>query len=1145
MLVAFFGAALMTRASAGPPEADPVADAAAERARQIDALIDGTLSSDVDATRLFVIDLRDPVLAGPRGERVRDLLQRLAQPGPAAETGGDDTTDTAGAKATDKAGVPDGDSPPGHDALATAYFSFLHLAPERRTELLEAHAVRRAAAVAGDDRDAAMAARLSAVETKATHLANYLDGALDLTVDPGSLLTVDLIDDAELALSSERRQAWTTSPEGETPTKPTDAAADSAVAASLVAAELRLDTLRRQFMALSVEAQSDLATAHQQRIEQAATEVEAPPQEAPSAEELQDETDINDAEELADRTAVERELALEAAKHAKTEVKRILAEERARLLGVKEAQARYEADLTRRKTDRASNHDLAIEWTQRVDELRKSLKYESEKATEADPMYGQLRGDLAMMRGRLREELGAIRSAGAEVPEPGEGLDVSLPADIDRGDLLELRRDATAQNAELVELERTVAWDLATGLRDDVVSLNAARLQLLAMASSNLRASVTGFGGEGVDQVERELDQIKLELGYNALKFPRIGGELLSQLAQSTIAVLFGVVQFAVVVVAFVWWRRRGHGVLSQLRDNLRSNNPMTRFHVGGATVIWFLLRIRGPLEWLLVLRLGLGLFGDLEALPLLRLVWIIGAWVLGGGASILFVDALAARDTMYIAGTKDNAALRIHSLRVVGLNIIAVGLVLALTSALVGKGAIYSWVISSCWLLSFPVALHLIRKWRPIVFERLQARVDQGALSKWVLDRRTGMGSFVAAAVGAAFLLVTGFGGWIMRQLSGFEATRRLLAYLFRREVAKQAAATKADSRYHPIDRDAYLGFDPELLPAALVARVASDQIDSVVEVAADPHATLSAVIGERGSGKTVFIACVAEKLGTDRVRVLSCPEEGFEALVVKIAELTGDSSRRGEDLYVALRALGPVVIAVDDLQRLVVPAVNGLRDLDRFTRFAREVGGEVSWLVTVGTASWHYVRRARGESVFFEQVVPIPRWSEDDLGELIRGQCEAIGIAPSFEGLVVPRQASAPLPDQGDRTEAGYYRLLWDFSKGNPAVALHAFRESLFVTPDDRTVVRLFKEPSPEEIEDLSLSILFVLRTIVQLELATVTEVEAATQLPRVEVEDAMRFCASRGYVESFQGGVRLGWPWYRTITTVLQRQHLLSSL
>ncbi len=101
------------------------------------------------------------------------------------------------------------------------------------------------------------------------------------------------------------------------------------------------------------------------------------------------------------------------------------------------------------------------------------------------------------------------------------------------------------------------------------------------------------------------------------------------------------------------------------------------------------------------------------------------------------------------------------------------------------------------------------------------------------------------------------------------------------------------------------------------------------------------------------------------------------------------------------------------------------------------------------------------------------------------------------------------------------------------------------MFRDDEGVVVVRLFSEPPPEQIESLTLSQLFVLRTFVQFELAMPHEVQRATQLPATDIEDAIHFCNSRGYVEPYEGGYRLTWPWYRTITTVLQRQHLLASL
>jgi hypothetical protein len=381
------------------------------------------------------------------------------------------------------------------------------------------------------------------------------------------------------------------------------------------------------------------------------------------------------------------------------------------------------------------------------------------------------------------------------------------------------------------------------------------------------------------------------------------------------------------------------------------------------------------------------------------------------------------------------------------------------------------------------------------------------------------------------------------MRQLSGFEATRRVLAYLFRREVAKQAASARETS-LRPIEPKYYERFDPERhADDVVVEEIASDHLDEVAGVVESPGSTLSAIVGERGAGKTSLLERLQKRLGDERVHIVNCPRGGFVGLRRALAREFDAPDAKAEGLRDHLRAQGRIVVCIDDAQRLVQPAIRGLRELDRFTEFAREVAGTVSWVFTMGTAAWHFMLRARGDRLFFEQVLTLPHWTEEQLGQLIRMRTKKAGLDPSFEGLAVPKQAQTPLPTGGNRTEHGYHRLLWDFSRGNPAVALQAWRESLFVRDGDELVVRLFEEPPAEEIDDLPLPILFVLRAIVQLELAPPHEIVAATQLPANDVADALRFCRSREYLDEVDGSLRLSWRWYRTITTVLQRQHLLT--
>jgi len=1124
-------AAEETTAEPTPTAALPAGDETIrERARNIRALADGDLDTDVEAQSLFVLDLTDARWAEGAAQRFDQAHQRALVP---------EATRT---RRRSRRRAPLADLSP-DAALELALREFVSLSLKDRAARLQAHLARRAAAEIRAEHDAA---EEIATQTHADKLRAYLTGTLELSSSPAPLLRFNLLE---------------TSGESTDP--------------RVRIARADLDLQRRRFLALTSSERDALALTHDRHIADAKAEVEAKaeaerlaqaaseaaesePEPAEKATELEEalaekeraaqarkaaSESLTDAEAEAALKAAAREEALETARKADTEAKRIIAEERARLLGIQEDQANFEAALARRRVERAEDHDRVLDWNLRLTTLAESPRFESEIAAEADPMYKAIREDLGVLRTRLSGDLDRLENKEG-IPGVGTPLDSELPADTDRGDLSELRGEVAKKELELSTLSEEIGWELAGQTRDDLVDLNNTRLRLLDLASPALRRSVTSFGSDGIDQAKREFKQMSLEFGFFVQSLPRHRAQFFDELVNSTVQVVLAVLKLAALIAAFVWWRRRGTEILEKLENGLRERRPMTpgvRFVISS---VWYLRRIRRPLVVLAVIWGLLYVIEGIAGIPSLSLLWIAARWVLLGLAAVLLVDALAARERLYSASTRDNSALRIHSLRVVGANIIAVGMVLALTAAMVGRGALYSWVFSTCWFLSFPVAIYLVHRWKAIIFELVGERPEQTGFTRWITGQRSGLSSFPAAAGGAAYLLAAGSAAWVMRQLSGLEVTRRLLAYLFRRELAKQAAATEADERYRPIEKKVRPHFDPELVPDPLLSSVGSTELERVADQLRSGRRTLTAIVGEKGAGKSVFIRRLQESVEDIDVHCVSCPEEGAGALLAEFAKVAGKPTAQGEDLIAAMRTLGRCVVVVDDLQRLVIPAVNGLRGLDTFTDFSRAVGGGISWVVTIGSASWQYIRRARGDRVSFEQVIQLPGWSEDTLGELIKGQCEIAGIEPSFEGLVVPRQ-SEPLPDQGDRTEASYYRLLWDYSKGNPAVAMHAFRESLFRDEEGGVVVRLFKEPPPEEIEALSLSQLFVLRTVVQLELALLPEIERATQLPLKDVEDAMRFCSSRGYVEPFQGGYRMTWPWYRTITTVLQRQHLLSTL
>ncbi|MCH9686780.1 MAG: ATP-binding protein, partial [Deltaproteobacteria bacterium] len=695
--------------------------------------------------------------------------------------------------------------------------------------------------------------------------------------------------------------------------------------------------------------------------------------------------------------------------------------------------------------------------------------------------------------------------------------------------------------------ERALRWTLAEGYRTDLVELNAARLQLLETTSPELRSAVTGFGPAGVGQVSEEASQIGLDLRYRGLSLPHHLLRLANDLRTAPIPLLLGLLQLVVVALVFRWWRRRAPSILeaAQRPAPAPPGPRRARRRSAGwmAGVAWYLTRIRKPLEWLALAAVIYYGSSATEAFPELELLWLVVLWLLLGSTTILLVDAIAARESRRQGGPSATAEVRIRSLRVIGRSVTYTGLVLSLADALVGKGAIYAWVLRTCWLLAIPIALLLTHWWRGEVFAAF-TKEPEGRLSTWVRARTTGWASYPAAMLGGLFLVARGSWRWLVRRAARFEGTRHLLAYLFRRQVARQAEVTGLNEKVEPAEDALRERFVAPLAPPQLLQDVVVDELQRLQNAAARPGSTFSVVVGERGLGKSTLLGRLRDAHDGPTL-ALNCPASGLPGLVAAMARVLGLSE--GADLEQVAKALadgGPRLVTLDDIQRLVQPTIGGMQGLDELGLLARRAGANVSWVATIGSAAWQYVSRARGDRLHFDEVLRLQPWNEASICALMERRCKDLDVEPSFDGLVIPRQYDDDELEQDRRSEIGYYRILWDYAGGNPHVATWFWAQSLFREPGGRLVVRVFREPPATELDALPLTLQFVLRALVQLETATKPEVAAAIRMPLAEAEDALRFALGRGYVDEDGGVFAITWPWYRAITRMLQRQHLLAA-
>lgn len=1076
-------------------------------AARIDDLIAGTLDLDIDPSALF---REDPAALDPDLPRDLGTLFTPIAPPPRKQARKSQTPQptTESAAATDRA----------RTTLHDARRRFLSLPADRKERILRAHQDRQDEHAAQSRRAQERTEQAADLAQRAQHLRALVRGELEPAIEPVPLLMLDLSAPwvAEVVQASDATDV--------------DPLVDAgrAVLEALAEFRERSGPERQALLDLHARRQAEAVAAAQ-------------------AEETARLDASRRAQDDAQQADQERQEALIQAREAASLALREAAEERARLLGVRQAQALFEADLIRRDAEATERSAASTRLETEIRKLAQQVAWGDASRGEADARWPEVRAALAHARTAFRRALDELDHPGHRVPEVGEGLDLARLDESDRTALRELRDALRSEATRLGQAAARARLDHATALSRDVERLNASRLLLLDHVSDGLRDRLTGFGAEGFAQVQGALDQLSLQVRWHWRTLPRTLDEARLRFWQAPLDAVLALIYLAGLLVVFRWWRRQADGLLDRAALHWETRRPPTRLAGAMGTALWYFRRIRHPLEWLALVLLVRLIAGDVAQAPEARIAWLGLKWFLLAGVVVQGVDAVVARfgaRTGVHAETAPAEDLRRKSLRLIGLVAIVVGLTLGGIRELLGAGTLHAWVLKMTWVLILPALFLLVRWWKPTIFARIQARPRTDALGDWILARSTGIRGFVAAAIGGAWLLGMGLYRFALTQVAGASAYRRAHAWLFRREVQRHAQLRQQIEVLPVLDGPAADLLAPEGPPDPWIAGPVDAALEDLEARTRQPMPHLAAVVGEHGLGKTAFLQRLSSRLADPANLALACPGHDFDALLGRLADALDLPPRTPQaEVTRALASRNPALITIDDCQRLVRPAIGGLDALARLVALARDLPMRTTWVLALESPAWHFLSRARAPQPMFDRVVRLTSWSEPRIADLLSARTAKAGISPRFDSLL--HAVGAPpeaILGEADRTQRGFQRMLWDFSGGNPAVALHFWRESLRQRPDGAVQVALFDAPEATDVESMPLHVLFVLRALVQMEQATPEALAEATRQPLHEVRDVLRFAADAGWLVRNQDLFRLSWQWYRTVTRVLARQHLL---
>ena len=768
-----------------------------------------------------------------------------------------------------------------------------------------------------------------------------------------------------------------------------------------------------------------------------------------------------------------------------------------------------------------SAEPIAEYWRQQVDELVEEINLGRKTSEDADELYEKISQQLRVMRNALRVALRWAHSPTARIDQS------TLPTD--KGNTSELK---WAQ-PETVE-----------DVYQSMVSLYQIQTSLLQSVSSELNAEITDVGQAGHQKFNGEMEFMLLYLRFHSMAVPQLGPILLEELTAAPIPIIWELLKLILAVILFRWWRQWAPQGLIELRSQIMQIMSRSKLSLRLARLVWYLQEVRSPLEWFLLINV----FFSVMAVPSLVVIedfaQIIIRALLYAWLAVRLINAIASRG---VAGLSDDTSnLRLRSLKLIAGWILVLSLGLKLTETYTGQGATYAIVWIVFQVLSVPVAILLLTWWRAAVKQKL---TELPELPGWVAtaaDNRRGLRGYINTFLGASYLVFILFRQFGIRQLSRFESGREVVVTLIGRELYREQEKKAQTLGGKPVGTEVLDKLLSNEYPFA--SKVFSKQFKQLSEIVEFGHGGIVAITGERGAGKSVLLNRLVEKF-QDKAIVIECTTQGFDGVKQALAETLStpidqlDSHRLAE----LIDERGIRSLAFDNLHLLARPKMNGVVELNRLYEFIAPLRSRVKvcLIITMVKQAYQYISRLRGEQIMLKDYLELPSWTQEQITELIETRSRSAGIEPDFSEIEIPHQFDdIEYESLDERTRAGFYRILWSVSGGNPSVALRLWGDSLAVTDDERIFVQVLPRVfASDQLEQASLSVLLMLRVIIQSEMSTTEDIAESLQLSSGVIDSGIRFALLHGWIEEAGGYYEITWRWFRPICRVLTRQNLLS--
>lgn len=305
--------------------------------------------------------------------------------------------------------------------------------------------------------------------------------------------------------------------------------------------------------------------------------------------------------------------------------------------------------------------------------------------------------------------------------------------------------------------------------------------------------------------------------------------------------------------------------------------------------------------------------------------------------------------------------------------------------------------------------------------------------------------------------------------------------------------------------------------------------------------------LVGEKGIGKTTFLALLEREIAGIPVsrhifaKKLRTEQELLHEMRVSLRiDATNIEALAGH-----FNEQEPQVVLLDEAHNIFLRTVDGFRAVNALVSLVDATSDKVFWVLVFNSYSWAFLNKANRHVRAFRKVLKLPPWSQSELKELVAKRNERSGLEVEFDEILLDAESSSTGGFELISSADGFFRLLWEASRGNPRVATYLWLNALSAMSETRIRVGLIREEDSDFLSGLDSGMLFALASMAQHENLSFDELGRALNVTGDEAVFAAHFLLEYGLLEpkhTDRNRYTLSPRFHQQVLRTLRSNHLL---